>query len=58
MGDACLGAILESVPLTILAIEPGASAGTSIKFTSRRLSLEAGGSNMLAEAVREALGNC
>jgi DNA-binding NarL/FixJ family response regulator len=55
--DRCIGAILNGVPLTILALEPGASAGTSINFTARRLSLEAGGGNTLAEAVRDAVGS-
>ena len=57
-GDACLRAILCGVPLTILAIDPGASAGTSINLVSKRVSLEASGGNMLAEAVRKAVGAC
>lgn len=53
--DACLSVIIGSAPLTILAIEPTGSAGTSVSLRRRKLSLEDGNGNALAQVVRKAL---
>jgi DNA-binding NarL/FixJ family response regulator len=54
-GDACLSAILSAQPLTILAIEPGGSIGTSVNLERQQLSLEGGDGKSLAQAIRKAL---
>lgn len=54
-GDACLGAIIDGHPLTVLSIERTGTAGTSISFVRRRHSLQAGDGRSLAEVVRSAL---
>lgn len=54
-GDRCLGAVMEDVPLTILAIDQGGSAGTSINLVRRTLRLDGEGPEALAQAVRQAI---
>lgn len=53
--DQCLGAVTQNVPLTILAIAPGGSAGTSINLVRRNLRFDGGGAKALAQAVRQAM---
>lgn len=50
-----LGAILTDLPLTILSIDAGGDAGTSVAFLRRRHSLQLGSGNGLAQVVRNAL---
>lgn len=54
--EPCLSAIIDGVPLTILAIKPNGSEGTAIDFRRRTLNFQAGGKDALAQAVRTALG--
>ena len=52
--EPSLGAIVDDLPLTILAIEPNGSTGTSISFSRQTLRLQSDGTNALADAVRKA----
>ena len=54
-GDACLAAIVDSSPLTILNIAPSGSAGTSINLLRRNHSLDAARGSSLAQVVRNAV---
>ncbi|HUE78376.1 MAG TPA: hypothetical protein VMN38_01920 [Sphingomicrobium sp.] len=55
VADQCLNAVTQNVPLTILAIAPGGSAGTSINLVRRQLRLDDDGAKSLAQAVRQAM---
>ena len=51
--EPCLGAIVDDLPLTILAITASGSATTSINFSRRTLQLGEGAAT-LADVVRKA----
>jgi len=53
--DACLRAIVEGAPLTILKIERSGSIGTSINFVRRRHRLDEHDGKSLARVVRSSL---
>ena len=53
--DQCLDAIVQDVPLTILALAPGGSAGTSINLSRRTMRLQGGDRSALADVIRKAM---
>ena len=53
--EPSLGAIVDDLPLTILAIESNGSTSTSINFSRRTLQLQSDGANALADVVRKAV---
>jgi hypothetical protein len=52
--EPSLGAIVDELPLTILAIASSGSTSTSINFSRRRLQLHGDGAAALADVVRKA----
>jgi hypothetical protein len=52
--EPSLAAILDDLPLTILAIGPNGSTGTSINFSRQTVQLQGDGASALADVVRQA----
>lgn len=52
--EPSLGAIVDELPLTILAIASSGSTSTSINFSRRTLQMQGNGAAALADVVRKA----
>jgi hypothetical protein len=52
--EPSLAAIVDDLPLTILAIVPTGSTSISIRFARREIGMRGNGAKSLAEVVREA----